>query len=126
MTVFGIKIGLKLLAITAAAILVILAFTLGPAACNRIGGLETQVKVDSGQHGALVNSVHDATGTISNVSADEANGVRIGRTNEEEIRNAKGADMRVDPGANAAGLRALCRRSSHAHDPACRVQQPHP
>lgn len=89
-------------------------------------GLVAQSKVDQGQSGAFHNSASDAVDTIGNVSANQAAGVEIGRQNEEEIRNAKGSDVRVHPDANAAGLRALCRRASHRNDPACRVQHPRP
>lgn len=91
--------------------------------CQRERSLEAQGKVDRGQQGALQNSAADAVNTIGGVATNEAAGVELGRRNEEEIRGAKGADTRVDPDANAAGLRAICRRASHRNDPACRLLQ---
>lgn len=98
----------------------------GLRACQEFRNVKAQSKVDRGQAGAFRNSASDAVDTIGDVSSNQAAGVEIGRRNEEEIRNAKGADQRVDPAANAAGLRALCRRRSHRDDPACRVRQPDP
>jgi hypothetical protein len=93
--------------------------------CRDSAGITEQAKINGGQLGAFQNSAVDANNTISGVTANQAAGVELGRQNEEEIRHAKGSDQPVDPAANAAGLHALCRRASHAHDPACRVQQPH-
>lgn len=94
--------------------------------CTQAKQQAAQSRVDQGQQGALRNSAADAVGTVGAVAGNQAAGEAIGRTNEEEIRNAKGADARVDPDANDAGLRALCRRASHRDDPACRLQQPRP
>ena len=98
----------------------------GPAACQRIRSLTAQSKVERGQSGAFHNSAADAINTVGDVAANQAETAAVSRQNEEEIRNAKGADQRVDPAANAAGLRALCKRRSHRDDPACRVLDTHP
>lgn len=84
-----------------------------------------QSGVDQGQHGALQQSAADAVNTQGAVNANTMASEDLTRRNAEEIRNAKGADAAVDPAVRDAGLRALCRRPSAAHDPACRVFQPH-
>lgn len=94
--------------------------------CERSNQQAAQAKVDRGQMEALANSAAEAVNTIGAVGANTLSSAELGRQNEEEIRHAKGSDQRVDPAANAAGLRALCRRASHRDDPACRVQQPGP
>lgn len=120
------KVGKVAAWIIAGAVVVAVLYTLAEIkSCRDSATVETQAKVNAGQLGAFQKSAVDATNTIGSVTGNQAAGVEIGRQNEEEIRNAKGADVRVDPAANAAGLHALCRRASHAHDPACRVQQPH-
>ncbi len=116
----------KAAALALLVVFVLAVITFGPAACNRIRGLEAQSKVDRGQHGALVNSASDAVNTVGNVSANQAGGEDLTRRNTEEIQHAKGADTRLDPELDAAFVRAACRRASAAHDPKCRVQQPHP
>lgn len=116
----------NLILMAGAALLILFLALWGPAACQKMRSQEAQSKVDSAQSGAFRNSAADAINTQSAVNQRERESESLSRSNEEEIRNAKGADQRVDPAANAAGLRALCRRPSRRNDPACRVQQPDP
>jgi hypothetical protein len=98
----------------------------GPAACNAIRGQKAQTRVTTGQLEATHESATDALGAAGNVAANEAAGADLSRTNSEEIHNAKGADVHVAPAVNAAGVRAICRRKSAAHDPKCVVQHAPP
>lgn len=112
----------KAIALALLVIFVLAAVTLGPAACNRIRGLEAQTKVDQGQSNAFHASAGDAVSTVSNVATNQAASEDLTRRNTEEITHAKGADTRLDPELNAAFVRAACRRASAAHDPKCGLQ----
>jgi hypothetical protein len=106
--------------------LVVIILGSGITACQKIISQKAQIRVTSGQLGASQASGTDAVNTAGNVAANEAATADLTRTNEEDIRNAKGADVGVDPAVRAAGVRAFCRRRSAANDPKCRVQQPAP
>lgn len=121
--------GLSTLAVRIIAVLAVLLLVggfLGVRSCQRANERAAQSRVDRGQGEAFKGSAGEAVNVITGVAANESAGAAIGRENEEEIRNAKGSDQRVDPAANNAGLRALCRRASRRSDPACRVFQPDP
>src|SRR4051812_79728 len=77
--------------------LVLLAVLAGPAACNRIRGLEAQGKVDSAQHGAFANSSRDALSTQGNVAESAVKSESLSRSNEQDIRHAQGADQTINP-----------------------------
>lgn len=115
---FGLSPLVTKIAAAALAVILLLGF-LQVRSCQQSRQQAAQSRVDDGQHDALANSARDAIGTVSNVAGNEAAGVTIGRQNEEAIRHAQGSDARVDPVANAAGLRALCRRRSHQNDAIC-------
>jgi hypothetical protein len=105
-----------------AAVLALIIVIAGPKACDALRSRDAQIKVNEGQRGALVESIEDTLNTVSGVTTNTVNSGDVSRQNEGDIRNAKGANQAVDPAANAAGLRALCRRPSHRNDPACRVR----
>ncbi len=98
----------------------------GPAACQKIRSLSAQSKVTQGQTDALRNSATDAVNTQSETNKRETDSEDLSRSNEKEIRDAKGANDPVNPDARDAGLRALCRRAAYRDDPKCRVFQPNP
>lgn len=89
-------------------------------------GLVAQSKIDQGQSGAFHNSAAEAINAQGAVNQNAVASETLSRTNEEEIRHAKGADARLDPELDAALVRAFCRRAASRNDPKCRVQQPHP
>ncbi|KQY96399.1 hypothetical protein [Brevundimonas sp. Root1423] len=61
----------------------------------------------------------DAVGiTAADAKADAAT-ANINRENENDIRNAPGADARVDPALAAAGRRGLCRYEAYRNRPEC-------
>jgi hypothetical protein len=94
--------------------------------CTQSAQHAAQARVDQGQGNAFHWSASEAINIQSAVNANTVNSADISRQNEENIRHAQGSAQPVDPAANAGGLLALCRRASHAHDPACGMQQPHP
>lgn len=126
MTIFGLKIGMQMLAIAGVLLLVFLVITLGPAACNSIRSLTAQTKVDEAQHGALVNSAGDAIQTQGNVAANAVASEELSRNNEQDIRHAQGANQTIDPAARDAGFASLCKRPSFVANPANRVRCAHP
>lgn len=61
----------------------------------------------------------DAVGiTAADAKADAAT-ANINRENENDIRNAPGADTPVDPALAAAGRRGLCRYAAYRDRPEC-------
>lgn len=109
----------KLIGLIVLGIIILLLVTCGPAACNRIRSLSAQNKVDTAQHGALMNSAGDAINTQGAVNDNSMASEELSRRNAEEIRNAHGADTRLDPDLDAALVRAFCRRTSARNDPKC-------
>lgn len=111
----------KLIAGAALLGLVVLLILAGPAAYNRIRGLEAQQKVNQGQSAAFHNSAGDAINTISETNRNETSRADQARHDTEEITNAKGASTATPADVYSAGLRAHCRRPASANDPKCRV-----
>jgi Flp pilus assembly protein TadB len=85
-----------------------------------------QSRVERSQAEAQSNSSAAAVNTVAASGEASAASEALTRSNEKEIRDAKGSDAPVDPAARDAGLRALCLRRAYSADPKCRVQQPHP
>lgn len=78
-------------------------------------------RLQQGQTEALSNSAKDAIATEGAAAAQERASEDLTRTNQEEIRNAKGADAAVNPAARDAGLRAVCRRAAYRDSQRCRL-----
>lgn len=112
---------MKLIGAVMLAALVAVLLLWGPAACQRMRSLGAQSKLDRGQGQAAVESGHDAVDTVGNVAAAATDSERLSQENDKEIRNAKGASVRVDPAVSTAGLRAFCKRPSGARTERCRV-----
>jgi Flp pilus assembly protein TadB len=86
----------------------------------------SQARVEHAQTEALSNSANDAVGTVARSGEASAASEALTRSNEQEIRNAKGADAPVDPAARDAGLRSLCRRAAYRDSPKCKLLEPRP
>jgi hypothetical protein len=99
----------------------ILASILYLQSCQAARQQGAQSRVDRGQTEALGNSAADAIATQGAAAARERASEDLGRTNEREIRNAKGANAPVDPAARDAGLRSLCRRAAYRESERCRL-----
>lgn len=78
-----------------------------------------QGRLERGQTEALGNSARDAIATQGTAAARETASNDLTRTNEEEIRNAQGADDRVNPAVRDAGHRSLCRRAAYRNSERC-------
>lgn len=94
--------------------------------CDKHRSLAAQSRVDEGQKGALANSAADAVATVGNDAERVAESEALTRSNEEEIRNAPGANAPVNPAARDAGLRSLCRRAAYRDSQRCRMLEPRP
>lgn len=89
--------------------------------CTQSSQHAAENDLNKGQIGALTNSAADAVNTQGAANARERESEGLTRSNEREIRHAKGADVAVDPDLNAAGLRAQCRRAAYRDTERCRL-----
>lgn len=64
-------------------------------------------------------SAADAVEITARSGARDAAADRLTQETRDAIRNAPGADQRLDPALNAAGLRGLCRRAAYRGRPEC-------
>ena len=78
-----------------------------------------QSRMNAGQAGAAQETGRDAIGTVSNRAASDAGSEELSRNNARDIANAPGASDRVNPGVDAAGRAAICKRPSMAARPEC-------
>lgn len=90
--------------------------------CTQAREKAAEARVERGQAGAGKESFKDAIATTGNVSAAQTAGEDLTRSNEKEIRDAKGADAAVDPGVRDAGLASLCRRAAYRDSERCRLR----
>jgi hypothetical protein len=97
----------------------------GPAACNKMRSMAAQGRVQHSQGEAHANSAADAVGTVAASGEASAASEELTRSNEKDIRNAKGSNAAVDPAARDAGIRAICLRNASRDDPKCKLLQPH-
>ncbi len=106
------------------AVLVLLFGVLQVRSCQQDRQRAAEAKLERGQAGAAQESAKDAIATQGNVSAAQAAGEDLTRSNDKEIRDAKGADAAVDPAVRDAGLASLCRRAAYRDTERCRLRQP--
>lgn len=113
------ELPLRLIAMIAAVVVLILVVSLGVRSCDKRRSAAAQSRVEREQTGALTNSAADAVGTVANVGDREAASETLTRTNEQEIRAAPGAAETVNPALRDAGIRSLCRRKAYEADARC-------
>jgi len=104
-----------------AGILLFLLIGFGLYQCDKRRSEAAQSRVDAAQAGAQSNSAADAIGTVQARGAQETASEDLTRSNERDIRNAPGADQRVDMGVNVAGLKALCKREAYKNTERCKI-----
>lgn len=90
--------------------------------CSQASQRAAQSKVDRGQGAAFQNSATDAINTVGGVATNQSASEDTSRSNERDIRNAKGADQGIDPAVRDAGLASLCRRASYRNSPSGRLR----
>ena len=110
-----------ILAVVVTALLVAIFFTYK--SCQQSSQHAAENDLNKGQIGALTNSAADAVNTQGAANARERASEDLTRSNEREIRHAKGADAAVDPAATGAGLLALCRRAAYRDTERCRLHR---
>lgn len=108
-----------ILAIVVAALAAIILAIWGWNAWQASSAAGAQGRVEKNQTVAAQDNAKDAVATVAATAGNEAASAYLTRTNELEIRNAKGADMAVDPAVRDVGLIGLCRRRAFEHDPKC-------
>ncbi|HET9355150.1 MAG TPA: hypothetical protein VFO42_03185 [Sphingomicrobium sp.] len=108
------------LALALAALVLALA---GPAACKRSARIAAEQRVERAQRDAGADSARDAIATAAAANERERRSDDITIRNHQEIRNAQGADMAVDPHATGAGLDGLCRRAAYRDSERCRLRR---
>lgn len=68
---------------------------------------------------ARTKSAADAISIQDGASDAAAASEQLSRESADAIRNAPGADQRLDPGLNRAGRERLCRRAAYRDHPDC-------
>ncbi|MEQ7873837.1 hypothetical protein ABDK56_07505 [Sphingomonas sp. ASV193] len=100
----------------------LLALVAGVTSCRHRAVRAEAARVEAGQHSAATESGHDAIETVANAAARDAGDEALTRTNEKEIRNARGANDRVDDAVTRAGIDGLCRRAAYRDGERCRLR----
>lgn len=120
------RLSARVIAIIVGVVLLILAVGLFVRSCDKRRSEAAQSRMERAQGDAQANSAADAVNTISRSGEAQAASEELTRKNEQEIRNAKGADTAVDPAVRDAGLRSLCRRTAYRDSERCRLLKPNP
>jgi hypothetical protein len=126
MMIRGYAISARIIAMIIGVILLIVAVGLFVKSCDNRRSRAAQARVERSQAEAQANSAADAVNTVAASGEAAAASEALTRSNEKDIRDAKGSNAAVDPAARDAGLRALCLRRAYRDDPKCRVFQPSP
>ncbi|MEO7410917.1 MAG: hypothetical protein ABIU10_06305 [Sphingomicrobium sp.] len=96
---------------------------IGPAMCRKISHESARARLGEETATASGKSGQDAVATVGGAARREAENADLTRTNEQEIRNAQGADVRIDPAVRDAGLGGLCRRPAYRDHERCRLRR---
>ena len=94
----------------------------GPAMCRKINHESARARLGEETARSASQSGQDAVATVGAAARREAQSNDLTRTNEQEIRNAQGADVRIDPAVRDAGLGGLCRRPAYRDSERCRMR----
>jgi hypothetical protein len=116
----------RIIAMIVGAILLLGIIAFGVHSCDVRRSKAAQSRVERSQAEAASNSASDAINTVAASGEAAAASEDLTRSNERDIRNAKGSNAAVDPAVRDAGLRALCLRRAYRDDPKCRVFKSNP
>lgn len=105
-------------------ILLLIAAALALSRCSSNRAAKSQDRVNDAQGAAYSESANEAVAIAQGANNRERESEDLGRANEEEIRNAQGADAPVNPAARDAGLRSLCRRAAYRDSARCKLLDP--
>lgn len=78
-----------------------------------------QARVDQSQADAASESAKDAIGTVARSGEEQAASEDLTRQNEQAIRAAEGANVKVSPAIQNVGIVSLCRRAAYANELRC-------
>lgn len=95
----------------------------GPAMCRRINQESARARLGEETARAASRNGEDAVATVGAAARREQQSDALTRDNDKEIRNAQGADVRLDPAVRDAGLDGLCRRPAYRDDQRCRLRR---
>jgi hypothetical protein len=95
----------------------------GPAMCRKAAGESARARLGEESARSASRNGEDAVATVGAAARRETQSADLTRTNEQEIRNAQGADVPVDPAVRDAGLDGLCRRPAYRDDERCRLRR---
>ena len=98
----------------------------GPAACRKLAGEAARARLGEASAKAASRNGKDAVATVVTAARREQPSGELTQSNEKEIRNAQGADARLDPAVRNAGLGSLCRRAAYRDDERCRMRRAAP
>jgi hypothetical protein len=119
---FGLeKLGAKVIAIVVLGLVVLGLAWFGLAQWRHAHTEATERRVERAQGDAMSNSAADAIATQSAAAVRERASEELGRTNSEEIHNAEGAKVEVNPAVAGAGRRALCMRDAYRDSERCKL-----
>lgn len=105
------------------AVLLLIVALAGPSTCRKLGQEQARARLGEESARSASASGRDAVVTVGAATRREAESADLTRTNEQEIRNAQGADVPVDPAVRDAGLGGLCRRPAYRDDERCRLRR---
>ena len=108
------------IALAAIALLIALA---GPAACRKLNNEASRARLGEESAKAASRNGEDAVATVGAAARREQQSDALTRDNEKEIRDAQGADVRLDPAVRDAGLGGLCRRPAYRDSERCRLRR---
>ena len=95
----------------------------GPAACRKLNNEAARARLGEESARAASRNGEDAVATVGTAARREQQSDALTRDNEKEIRNAQGADVRLDPAVRDAGLGGLCRRPAYRDSERCRLRR---
>ena len=98
----------------------------GPAACRKLNSESARARLGEESARAASRNGEDAVATVGAAARREQQSDALTRDNEREIRDAQGAEVRLDPTVRDAGLGGLCRRAAYRDDQRCRMRRAAP
>lgn len=104
--------------------LIVIALVLGflqVRSCQQSRQKAAEARLQGEQGTAAQESARDAIAAQSEAQARERASEALTRSNEKEIRDAEGANVKVGGGVHDAGLRSLCRRPAYINSERCKL-----
>ncbi|MCY7271372.1 MAG: hypothetical protein LH485_04875 [Sphingomonas bacterium] len=95
----------------------------GPAACRKLNQESARARLGEQSASSASRNGEDAVATVGAAARREQQSDALTRANEKEIRDAQGADVRLDPAVRDAGLGGLCRRPAYRDHERCRLRR---